>query len=151
MNLFGCRWVCILAVALISVTELDYCVSEQLRQGSVSNLDIQRLVQRLDALEAENVKLRSQLELNNAELSETGTPSFHHERGENKEAQETVFMETGQQGQAKVVQQEDPTIECQTVCKFVRPNAPSQVNDGQDAEKALLQQIGINAAVDSSE
>ena len=119
-------------------------VSEGLRsRTTVSSAEMQLLLDRLDALERENSKLRDRLDerLSDDEgASVAGTPSFHHDARETSD--DTMFVEMEEGGQAKVVEteKEDPTIECQTVCKFVRPNSASKLNSGQDAQSAIVQQ-----------
>lgn len=112
-------------------------------------LDMQRLLDRLDALESENTKLRDRLnqQFGSEEGSDDfeGAPSFHHHaERESGKKDETMFVEMQDGGQAKVVEteKEDPTIECQTVCKFVRPNSASKLNAGQNAQAAMMQQAG---------
>ena len=117
-------------------------------RSSVSALDMQRLLDRLDALESENTKLRDRLNqqfgAEDGSGDFEGAPSFHHAERESGTQDETMFVEMQDGGQAKVVEteKEDPTIECQTVCKFVRPNSASKLNVGQNAQAAMMQQAG---------
>ena len=68
---------------------------------------------RLLMLEKENRKLRAQI---NGAVPDTatrhGVPSFRTDKAD------MSFVEM----EAKEEEDDDPTIECQTVCKFVRPN-----------------------------
>jgi hypothetical protein len=84
---------------------------------------------------------------------ERASPSFRHQlsdsdRDSGNAANMFVEMEEGGQAKASAAtaaaaaaaaEKEDPTIECQTVCKFVRPNAASSLNAGRDAQSAALQ------------
>ena len=115
---------------------------------------MEAILKRLEALETENGELRRRL--SQTETADLGAPSFHH-TGEStgrsqKAGSETSFVEMEQtaSGQSGVVEQEkeDPTIECQTVCKFVRPNSPSKLNAAQDQQNAVLQQVGAGEGSD---
>ena len=134
------------------------------RSGSVGGVgadEMQLLLQRLDRLEAENAKLRDLTRglvghradgVEDGEDTAAGLPSFHHRPTDGAKddgrTANTLFVEMADGGQAKVMEteKEDPTIECQTVCKFVRPNSASKLNTGQDAQSAMLGQSGAAEA-----
>ena len=79
-----------------------------------------RFAHRLNLLEAENQNLREMLlEDKDKEDVDLGVPSFRT----NPEDGETAFVEVSARGMEDP--EEDPTIQCQTVCQFVRPNAMS--------------------------
>ena len=119
------------------------------------------LMERLDLLERENALLRDRLSSseNSGSVGDgLAAPSFQHRQDDDTAAtatadagvKDTMFVEMEDTGQAKVVEteKEDPTIECQTVCKFVRPNSASKLNagGGAKAQQAVMQQaLGANA------
>ena len=68
-----------------------------------------------------------------------GVPSFRTK----PEDGETAFVEVSARGMEDP--EEDPTIQCQTVCQFVRPNAMSNENLEESEQETENQTGGLTA------
>jgi len=88
---------------------------------------------RLNTLEAENQHLREMLLEDKDKGADLGVPSFRTTTGENDNG-ETAFVEVSARGTEDP--EEDPTIQCQTVCQFVRPNAMPAVEEEKEPVSA---------------
>jgi len=82
---------------------------------------------RLNALEAENRHLREILLQEHNEGP--SVPSFKPTGS----VDETSFIELSAQDDAAADPEEDPTIYCQTVCQFDRPNEPASTSTATDS------------------
>lgn len=63
---------------------------------------------------------------------------------------ETAFVEVSARARTDPAPEEDPTVQCQTVCQFVRPNAvspeQSEQKQGEGSPSAMDGTAGLSAA-----